>query len=44
MYYWIAIIIIIILFFPLSIKLSVIYKDGKLHVYIFNKQLNYKKR
>lgn len=44
MYYWIAIIIIIILFFPLSIKLSVIYKDGKLHVYIFNKQLNYKKK
>ena len=38
MYYWIAI-IIVILFFPLSIKLSVVYKDGKLHVLIFNKGL-----
>jgi len=43
MYYWIAI-IIVILFFPLSIKLSVVYKDGKLHVLIFNKQLNLKKK
>ncbi|SCN21401.1 hypothetical protein N3C_0178 [Clostridium sp. N3C] len=43
MYYWIAI-VIIILFFPLSIKLTIIYKDGKFHVYIFNKQLNLKKK
>jgi hypothetical protein len=32
------------LFFPLSIKLSVIYKDGKLHIFLFNKQLNIKKK
>lgn len=43
MYYWIPI-VIIILFFPLSIRLTVIYKDGKLHVFIFNKQLNLKKK
>jgi hypothetical protein len=45
MYYMIGIILaLIILFFPLSIKLSVIYKDGKLHIFIFNKQLNIKKK
>lgn len=45
MYYIIAIILLLILlFFPFSLKLSVIYKDGNLHVFILNKQLNIKEK
>ncbi|WP_139904295.1 DUF2953 domain-containing protein [Clostridium thermarum] len=45
MYYIVGIILLlVILFFPLSIKLSVLYKDGHFNIFIYNKQLKLKKK
>lgn len=44
MFYIIGLVLVVILFFPIHIKLTVIYKDGLLHVYFFSKELNIKKK
>ncbi|MDP4089131.1 MAG: DUF2953 domain-containing protein [Bacillota bacterium] len=42
MLYIFVVVFLIILLVPIRIKLTVIYKDGKLHVYLFSKELNIK--
>lgn len=44
MYIIIACVVLLLLFFPFKIKLSLIYQDNKIHVYIFSKQFHVKEK
>lgn len=44
MFYILTIIFLALLFFPIRLRLTIIYKDGLLHTYLFNKELNIKQK